>query len=68
MKKSREERQAFFDRIEKKYKEKLLLIDYKRESERLSQKLREFRGVSVEQLQEDDALMIEPSFLKLSSS
>jgi len=68
MKKTREERRAFLDRLEKKYKEKLLLLDYKKESELLSQQLRAMRGVSVDKLNADDAELLDLPDFKLSAS
>lgn len=51
MKKTREERRAFLDRIEKKYKEKLLLQNYKEESESLR--------MAVEDHQQDSSELFE---------
>lgn len=59
MKKTREERQAFLDRIEKKYKEKLLLQTYKRESQQLHRQLMAMRGMSIDELEEPDADWLE---------
>jgi hypothetical protein len=54
MRKTREERKALLDRIEKKYKEKLLLQNFKNESQRLSQQLAATRGMRVDQLHQED--------------
>lgn len=59
MKKTRKERQEFLDRVEKKYKEKLLLQQYKDESEHLHRQLVALRGVSVDKLYEDDTDLLE---------
>lgn len=62
MKKTRAERRAFLDRIEKKYKEKLLLQNYKEESEQLNAQLSSLRGVRVDQMQNDFDLLEIPDY------
>ena len=59
MKKTREERRAFLDKIEKKYNEKLQLLSYKQESEQLAQQLRAVRGKSVDELDRDEISLFE---------
>lgn len=61
MKKTREERQAFLDRIEKKYKEKLLLQKYKAESKRLHQQLAALRGATTQEVYEEDLELLDTS-------
>jgi hypothetical protein len=58
MKKTREERRAFLDRIEKKYKEKLLLLNYKEESESLQRQLSALKNASVDKLDPQDLLEV----------
>jgi hypothetical protein len=57
MKKTRKERQAFLDRLERKYKEKLALQRYRDESLVMSRQLKSLRGVRVSQLQDDADLL-----------
>lgn len=59
MKKTRNQRRVILDRIEKKYKEKLELLDYKRESELQSQQLRAMRGMNVDQINEEGEELLE---------
>lgn len=59
MKKTQKERRAFLDRIEKKYKEKLLLQNYKEESRLLAKQLSSLRGAQVEDLEEDQSTVLE---------
>jgi hypothetical protein len=60
--KTHKERQAFFDRIENKYKEKLVLQNYRDESMALLQKLKSLRGMRVDQLNGDSDILEFPDY------
>jgi len=63
MKKTHQDRQAFIDRLEKKYIKKVQLQAFRRESEQLKNRLTAMRGANIRQVgAEQDELLIAPHY------